>query len=95
VRINSPIAPNLFSKHKLNYLIGLSELLKAQPNCLSSHNRAITRLICKYFNEVAKDRLSALTQREAPLREARANLSGDTRTEKIICLSAIHQYYLM
>jgi len=87
---NGPVVPELFRKHKGNYLVSQ---LEGNPEALSPTERDTIDSVLKFYGDRSSQWLSDLTHQEDPWRDSRSGLPMGTPDNTTISHAAMMEYY--
>ncbi len=88
---NGPVVRELYDVHKGMYSI--SSISGGDPSKLSNTQKETVDAVLEYYGDKSPQWLSDLTHMEEPWRKARAGLPETERSERVIKLSDMEEYY--
>lgn len=90
---NGPVAPDLFRKHRGEFVISRGFFAPLNGNVLSAAEKAAVDHVLSRLKDWTGARLSDLTHSEAPWREARVGLAANARSSRPITNQRIKAFY--
>lgn len=88
---NGPVVPELFAAHKGQFTV--SDEPSGDRKNLTSEQQKTVNAVVKFYGEKTAPWLSDLTHREAPWKEARKGVPDGERSQRVITLAAMAEYY--
>lgn len=88
---NGPVVPRLFDAHRGEYAV--SEISGGDPSALTKDEKETVDAVLKYYGDESSQYLSDLTHMEDPWRLAREGVPDDRRSDNIISLESMAEYY--
>ena len=89
--INGPVVPELFARHKGQYILDSWE--HGDANALDENQKETVDVVLSYYGDKSSHWLSDLTHSEEPWIEARNGLSPNDRGGNEITLDSMAWYY--
>ena len=90
---NGPVAPELFRKHRGEFVISRGFFGSMDGGALSAAEKAVVDHVLSCLKDWTGAQLSDLTHSEAPWREARAGLAPNARSNRPITNRRIKAFY--
>lgn len=90
---NGPVAPDLFRKHKGEFVIARGFFGSANQHIFTRDEIAAIDHVVNCLKDWTGAQLSELTHSEAPWRDARAGLAPSERSKRPIAKAHIKSYY--
>lgn len=90
---NGPVAPDLFRKHRGEFVISRGFFGPLNSGALSEAERATVNHVLSRLKDWTGAQLSNLTHSEAPWQEARAGLAPNARSTRPIANQRIRTFY--
>lgn len=90
---NGPVVPELYNVHRGYFSIELDELKRGDKSNLNEEQIDTIDSVLNYYAGRSAKWLIDLTHMESPWLEAREGLSPDERSNKIISLESMAEYY--
>lgn len=88
---NGPVCPDLYREHQGEFTVSAEP--RGRPAKLTADERETIDVVLKKYGGKSAQWLSDLTHREAPWREARANVPDGTRSNRPITHASMAEYY--
>lgn len=88
---NGPVIRRLYDQHRGRFQV--SEWPSGASSNLTQDQRETIDAVLGLYGELTAVQLSELTHSEDPWRDARAGLEPGERSEKVIAISALAEYY--
>lgn len=89
---NGPVVPNLYEAHRGKFKLGSGDLGNTCKK-LNSTQIATIEAVLKFYGKKTSQWLSDLTHQEGPWRNARKGVPPGERSNKVITLAAMAEYY--
>ena len=90
---NGPVCPELYNLHKGKYFAKVSDFAFADIDQLSNDAKDSIDVMLEHYGSFDPDKLVKLTHSEDPWRKARGNLPEDAKSNKVITLESMGEYY--
>lgn len=88
---NGPVSPQLYAAHAGEFTI--SEEPKGNPKRLTKDEKETIDAVLRDYGDKTASWLSDLTHREAPWRDARKGIAEGERSNRVISIGAMADYY--
>jgi uncharacterized phage-associated protein len=88
---NGPVVRELYDQHQGRFEV--SRISEGNPRKLNADQRDTVDSVLEFYGKRSGQWLSQLTHREAPWREAREGLEDGDRSNRVIPLSSMEEYY--
>ena len=88
---NGPVVRKLYEIHRGQYII--TDIPQGNPNNLIPEEVETIKAVLNYYGNKSSQYLSDLTHMEDPWQLARQGISGDRRSNQIISLESMAEYY--
>ncbi len=90
---NGPVLPSIYDVHRGEFLVGSTLFSAGTPSNLDEDAIDTIDQVLKVYGNKTAQWLSNLTHEEAPWKDARGDLSPMDRSNTVIDLGSIHEYY--
>jgi len=88
---NGPVVRRLFDAHSGQYLV--LNIPDGDPNQLTFEEKETIDVVIEYYGNESSQYLSDLTHMEDPWRLAREGIPNDSRSDRVISLESMSEYY--
>ena len=88
---NGPIIRELFHSHRGSYFV--SAVPKGDPNAVTGIQQETVQAVIDYYGDKSSQWLSDLTHMEGPWKSTRVGIPEMSRSDKVIPLAVIADYY--
>lgn len=89
---NGPVCRELFNQHQGDYVITANDI-QGNVEVLSDDQKDSIDIMLEHYGDLTPDELVELTHSEEPWIKARGDLPADTRSENVITLESMAEYY--
>lgn len=90
---NGPVVKALYEYHRGQFKVNENTFLDGDINALNLNQKDSINKVLDELEDKSGQWLSELTHMESPWKDARGNLKPTERSNKVIDISAIHEYY--
>lgn len=88
---NGPVVRELYQEYKGQFRV--SKATRGNPKSLDSEEISSINAVLNYYGPMSAHDLSELTHRENPWKDARRGLPAGVRSEAVISLTSMAEYY--
>lgn len=89
---NGPVVPSLYALHRLQFILTPGQF-QGNPAALTADEADSVAKVLRHYGDKSSQWLSDLTHMEPPWQDARNGLAPGERSDKIIELGAMVEYY--
>lgn len=89
---NGPVCPELYARHRGEFNVKPGEF-HGDPGVLDQSQRDTVDAVLGYYGTLSAYELSTLTHREAPWKDARGDIGPGQRSNNVISVASMAEYY--
>ena len=90
---NGPVVPALYARHRGKFKVSEDSFPKGDINALASNQKDSIDKVLEALQGKSGQWLSELAHIESPWRDARSGLKPTEKSENVVSLAAMHEYY--
>ncbi|MFN7716466.1 MAG: Panacea domain-containing protein [Pseudanabaenaceae cyanobacterium] len=90
---NGPVVPVLYEYHRGQFKVNKDTFADGDINALTPNQQDSINKVLEALQEKSGQWLSDLTHMESPWKDARGDLKPAERSDKVISLAAMYEYY--
>jgi uncharacterized phage-associated protein len=90
---NGPVSPLLYERHRGQFKVGPSIVKDGDVSCLTGEQKETIDVVLEHYGAHSAQSLSDLTHKEAPWLIARGDLDPLDRSNEVVTLASMHEYY--